>query len=305
MLKVVEDAVVRAELAAGLDEIVREGARRMLAAALEAEVEAYRAAHAGERDEAGRRLVVRNGHARARQVTTVAGAVEVRVPRVDDRRVDAATGERRRFRSALLPPWCRRSPKVTEVLPLLYLHTRPPSSPASTTLRHIPPLALQQADRLGSTIEIELHESLSLVSSEVIGPSGHRQWRDRQVRADDRLLGGAQPSCLLPPEPIPSVPDPILARVLRSEEDQLLAGGRGQPPVPRPKLGCESIGIAVADVGVPVGMALPHPVLAQPICHVGRLAAEHEMSGPDTPRVVTQVQHRAARPGPGHLGSQV
>src|SRR5512135_391594 len=108
MVKVVENAATRVELAAGLDEIVREGARRMLAAALEAEVEAYLAAHAGERDEAGRRLVVRNGHARARQVTTVAGAVEVRVPRLDDRRVDAATGERRRFRSALLPPWCRR-----------------------------------------------------------------------------------------------------------------------------------------------------------------------------------------------------
>src|SRR5512147_2822519 len=122
MLKVVEDAATRVELAAGLDEIVREGARRMLAAALEAEVEAYLAAHAHERDEAGRRLVVRNGHARPRQVTTVAGAVEVRAPRVDDRRVDEASGQRRRFRSSLLPPWCRRSPKVTEVLPLLYLH---------------------------------------------------------------------------------------------------------------------------------------------------------------------------------------
>src|SRR5512135_437436 len=79
MVKVVEDAATRVELAAGLDEIVREGARRMLAAALEAEVEAYLAAHAGERPGAGRRLVVRNGHARALQVTTVAGAVEVRV----------------------------------------------------------------------------------------------------------------------------------------------------------------------------------------------------------------------------------
>ncbi len=57
MLKVVEDAAAREELAAGLDGIVREGARRMLAAALEAEVEAYLAAHLGERDEAGRRLV--------------------------------------------------------------------------------------------------------------------------------------------------------------------------------------------------------------------------------------------------------
>ncbi len=122
MLKVVEDAAGREELAAGLDEIVREGARRMLTAALEAEVEAYVAAHAGERDEAGRRLVVRNGHAKPRRVTTAAGAVEVRAPRVDDRRVDAASGQRRRFRSSILPPWCRRSPKVTEVLPLLYLH---------------------------------------------------------------------------------------------------------------------------------------------------------------------------------------
>src|SRR5512146_1929881 len=123
MLKVVEDAAAREELTAGLDEIVREGARRMLAAALEAEVEAYLAAHAGERAEAGRRLVVRNGHARPRQVTTVAGAVEVRAPRVPDRRADEeANGPRRGFRSSLLPPWCRRSPKVTEVLPLLYLH---------------------------------------------------------------------------------------------------------------------------------------------------------------------------------------
>ena len=122
MLRVVADESSRAELAAGLDEIVREGARRMLAVALEAEVEAYIAAHAEQRDEGGRRLVVRNGHARPRQVTTVAGTVEVTAPRVDDRRVDEANGQRRRFRSAILPAWCRRSPKVTEVLPLLYLH---------------------------------------------------------------------------------------------------------------------------------------------------------------------------------------
>ena len=122
MLRVAADDTVRAGLAAGLDDIAREGARRMLAVALEAEVEAYLAAHGDERDEAGRRLVVRNGHARPRQVSTVAGVLEVRAPRVDDRRVDEASGQRRRFRSAILPPWCRRSPKVTEVLPLLYLH---------------------------------------------------------------------------------------------------------------------------------------------------------------------------------------
>jgi len=105
-----------------IDEIVREGARRMLAAALEAEVAAYIDAHVGERDERGRRLVVRNGHAVPRQVVTSAGAVEVRAPRVNDMRVDEFTGERRRFKSVILPAWCRKSPKVTEVLPLLYLH---------------------------------------------------------------------------------------------------------------------------------------------------------------------------------------
>src|SRR6516164_1266247 len=101
MLKVVADEACREDMAAGLDEIVREGARRMLAAALEDEVAAYIAAHAAERDESGRRLVVRNGHARPREVTAVAGALEVRAPRVDDRRADEAAGERARFRSSI------------------------------------------------------------------------------------------------------------------------------------------------------------------------------------------------------------
>jgi transposase-like protein len=105
-----------------IDEVVREGARRMLAAALEAEVAAYIAAHVGELDEQGRRLVVRNGHARSRQVLTSAGAVEVAAPRVNDKRIDESTGGRIRFASVILPAWCRKSPKITEVLPLLYLH---------------------------------------------------------------------------------------------------------------------------------------------------------------------------------------
>jgi putative transposase len=122
MLSVLADEAARAELHADLDELAREGARRMLAAALEAEVDDYLVAHAAERDEHGRRLVVRNGHARQREVLTAAGAVAVRAPRVDDRRIDPPSGERARFRSVVLPPWCRRSPKVAEVLPLLYLH---------------------------------------------------------------------------------------------------------------------------------------------------------------------------------------
>lgn len=108
-----------------IDEIVREGAWRMLAAAPEAEVDQCIAELAGETDEAGRRLVVRNGHHRPRTVTTTAGPVEVTAPRVNDKRLDAATGERMRFSSKILPPWCRKSPTVSEVLPLLYLHGLP------------------------------------------------------------------------------------------------------------------------------------------------------------------------------------
>ncbi len=105
-----------------IDQIVRDGARRMLAEALQAEVEAYIARFADERDENGRRLVVRNGSHQPREVLTSAGAVAVTAPRVNDRRVDPDTGERIRFASAILPPWCRKTPKINEVLPLLYLH---------------------------------------------------------------------------------------------------------------------------------------------------------------------------------------
>jgi putative transposase len=122
MLSVVVDEQARAELTTDLDELFREGARRMLAAALEAEVQAYIATHAELVDEHGHRLVVRNGHAPARTITTGVGQVEVVRPRVDDRRVDPTTGERQQFQSVILPRWCRRSPKVAEVLPLLYLH---------------------------------------------------------------------------------------------------------------------------------------------------------------------------------------
>ncbi len=74
-----------------LDEIVREGARRMLAASLEAEVAAYVAEHTDRLDEHGRRLVVRNGRRQPRQVLTSSGAIEVVAPRVNDKRSDEAT----------------------------------------------------------------------------------------------------------------------------------------------------------------------------------------------------------------------
>jgi putative transposase len=93
----------------------------MIALALEAEVEEYVAAFADELDEAGRRLVVRNGRGRERRVTVGAGTLPIRAPRVNDKRVDEQTGERVRFSSQILPRYARRSPKVTDVLPVLYL----------------------------------------------------------------------------------------------------------------------------------------------------------------------------------------
>lgn len=86
-----------------LDEVVRDGARQMLAAALQAEVAAYVAQFADQLDHNGRRLVVRNGYHRAREVLSAAGAVKVKAPRVNDRRVDPYTGEQQRFSSAILP----------------------------------------------------------------------------------------------------------------------------------------------------------------------------------------------------------
>src|SRR5215207_8553268 len=121
MFSIHQDERAREELALDLDEIARQGARKMLAEALEAEVQAYIEAARAERDERGSALVVRNGYANEREVLLGAGAVEVRTPRVNDRRVEE-NGERRRFKSVILPPYMRRSPKVTEVLPLLYLH---------------------------------------------------------------------------------------------------------------------------------------------------------------------------------------
>jgi putative transposase len=105
-----------------LDEIVRDGARQMLAAALRAEVAPYVDAHADEVDDDGRWLVVRNGYHQARDVLTAAGAVEVSAPRVNDKRLDPDTGERQRFSSRILPAWACRSPQMAELLPLLYLH---------------------------------------------------------------------------------------------------------------------------------------------------------------------------------------
>ena len=106
---------------ATLDELAREGARRMIVAALRAEADAYVDSFAGEVDEHGHQLVVRNGRGRERKVTVGSGTIAIKAPRVNDKRVDEETGERQRFSSRILPAYARRSPKVGEVIPILYL----------------------------------------------------------------------------------------------------------------------------------------------------------------------------------------
>jgi transposase-like protein len=103
-----------------LTEVLRNGAQRMLAAALEAEVESYLAQHADARDEAGHRLVVRNGRCPERAIQTGLGPIEVRRPRVHDRRVDE-DGVRIQFTSKILPPYLRRTKSIEELIPWLYL----------------------------------------------------------------------------------------------------------------------------------------------------------------------------------------
>jgi len=85
MLRVIQDEAERAEFAEVLDEIVRDGARRMLAAALESEVDTHVGGAKEERDDKGPALVTRNGKARPRSVVTGAGALEAQTPRVNDK----------------------------------------------------------------------------------------------------------------------------------------------------------------------------------------------------------------------------
>jgi putative transposase len=104
------------EITQTLDDLAREGARRMIAAALEAEVEQYVEALRHLRDENGHALVVRNGKSHhERTVQMGAGSVKIQAPRVDDRRPE------QRFTSEFLPPYMRRSPRLEEAVPVLYL----------------------------------------------------------------------------------------------------------------------------------------------------------------------------------------
>ena len=113
-----ENEVERQRFRKDLDGLALEGARRMITTALEVEVEDFLDRHRRQGGEEGRAPVVRNGYGQLRQVTTGTGTMKIRAPRVRDRRgVNAGA----KFSSKILPRYARRSPKVGEVLPVLYL----------------------------------------------------------------------------------------------------------------------------------------------------------------------------------------
>jgi len=120
MLRIVEESQgSKRETRSTLDELAREGARRMLKQALEAEVEAYVERHHEVRNERGKAMVVRNGRGRPRKVAVGAGVLDVVAPRVNDKRV--VDGQRQKFASEILPPYLRKSRAISEPLPALYL----------------------------------------------------------------------------------------------------------------------------------------------------------------------------------------
>jgi len=101
----------------GLDEILREGARKMLQAAIENEIEEYFEKHRTLVDSDGKQLVTRNGYMPERTIHTGVGPLPITRPRIDDRMID----QDKRFESIILPKYMRRTPSIDSLIPLLYL----------------------------------------------------------------------------------------------------------------------------------------------------------------------------------------
>ena len=110
----ISDTDIRAEIHKTIDEILQQGAQRLLALALEAEVASYLARH-NSKDDEGKAKVVRNGYAKERTIASGAGELTVKAPRVHDRR------DGHRFTSHILPAYMRRTPRLEEAIPVLYL----------------------------------------------------------------------------------------------------------------------------------------------------------------------------------------
>ena len=160
------------EITETLDELAREGARRMIAEALKLEADAYVAQLRQLRDEKGHAQVVArscgrgNGKARPRTVTLGVGAVAVEAPRVHDRRPG------HKFTSHILPLWARRSPRLEAALPVLYLRGLSTGDFADA----LPVLLGPEAAGLSAS-------TISRLTA--IWQDEHRTWRKRSLAGKD------------------------------------------------------------------------------------------------------------------------
>jgi transposase-like protein len=103
-----------------ITEVLKSGARKLLAEALEAEIESFLCQYKDLRDDQGRKRVVRNGHLPERDIQTGIGQVSVKAPRARDRNPDPVSGPIR-FKSSLLPPYLRKTRSMEALIPWLYL----------------------------------------------------------------------------------------------------------------------------------------------------------------------------------------
>lgn len=162
-----QQSAMAAQTAGVLEDLVREGARKMLQAALEAEIDEHLSRFGHVVDESGKRVVVRNGSMPEREVLTGAGAIRIKRPRVDDRAL-SALGEQR-FTSRVLPKFMRRAPSIDALVPVLYLKGIS-SDDFPTALEAI---LGPQAKGLSATTVVRLKE---------IWTQEYEQWSKRELR---------------------------------------------------------------------------------------------------------------------------
>ena len=156
-----------AEIGIGLDELVRQGARQIIQQAVEAELAELLAQFENVRTPQGRRAVVRNGYLPEREILTGAGALAVKVPKVRDR-----CGSGVKFNSALVPPYVRKSPRVSAALPWLYLK------------------GISTGD-MGDALSVLLGEDAKRLSANVVSRL-KAQWADEQTAWSRRDMSAAR-----------------------------------------------------------------------------------------------------------------
>ena len=168
----------QSEMGLSLEDLIRRGARQVIQAAIEVEVQQLLAEYGNVEMLGGQRAVVRNGYLPAREVLTAVGNVEVRVPKVRDR-----SGAGIKFNSVLVPPFVRRSQRVAAALPWLYL-----KGISTGDMREaLTVLVGDQAKGLSANVVSRLKSEWA--SEYYLAPLGITSMLEATVRRDGRLIG--------------------------------------------------------------------------------------------------------------------